>query len=103
MGAGNSSGSIIRFFVDESVPEGVRKSLALTRDDVTYPGHPSCPVVRGVKDEQWLPIVGTRDWIVILRDRQIRYRQREREAFMEARVEGLCTKTSWKLHEMGGS
>jgi hypothetical protein len=38
------------------------------------------------KDRDWLPEVGARRWIVLTKDRRIRYRGPEREALLTARV-----------------
>ena len=40
----------------------------------------------GTKDTDWLPVVGRRQWVVLTKDRHIRRRQLEIEAFVSARV-----------------
>jgi hypothetical protein len=40
----------------------------------------------GADDEEWLPEVGRRGWIVLTKDDRIRYRTPERIALMKARV-----------------
>ena len=80
----------IRFITDENIG-GVGKALVQVRDDVTYfsdPGstrrsRPSCPVTLGMKDEEWLPIVGRMNWIVLTRDKHIRTRPGEIAAVKE--------------------
>jgi hypothetical protein len=41
---------------------------------------------KGTLDEDWLRHAGTRNWIVLTRDKRIRYRQLERLALTAARV-----------------
>ncbi|HEV8682312.1 MAG TPA: hypothetical protein VGS09_06005, partial [Actinomycetota bacterium] len=60
------------------------EALALLRDDTVYPGGPGSPVARGDKDKDWLPIVGENDWVVIMRDKRMRWRSWELEALREA-------------------
>ena len=43
-----------------------------------------CP--RGTEDEVWLTEAGRNAWIVLTRDKRIRYRQNERAALTSARV-----------------
>ena len=38
------------------------------------------------RDDVWLPPVGARGWIVLTRDKRIRYRSQERTALLQARV-----------------
>lgn len=75
-----------RFFADESVM-GLGRVLALARRDVLYPGHRDIPEVRpGTLDSDWMAVVATRGLVVFDRDRHIRTRPVEREAF---RTHGL--------------
>jgi hypothetical protein len=41
---------------------------------------------RGVADEFWLTEAGKNGWIVLTRDKRIRYRQLERHALQESKV-----------------
>jgi predicted nuclease of predicted toxin-antitoxin system len=41
---------------------------------------------RNAEDEEWLREVGRRGWVVLTRDRRIRYRSHERTALMQAGV-----------------
>jgi predicted nuclease of predicted toxin-antitoxin system len=41
---------------------------------------------RDAEDEEWLREVGRRGWVVLTRDRRIRYRSHERAALMQAGV-----------------
>lgn len=68
----------IQFFFDESIT-GLGRCLAVARSDVVYPKHPRCPVNPGDEDVEWLPVVAEQEWIVVLRDNRIRWRQHERK------------------------
>src|SRR5690606_17110269 len=48
--------------------------------DMEDPGTPA----RRSLDHEWIPIVAKQGWIVLTKDRRIRYRTLEREAFMSA-------------------
>ena len=41
---------------------------------------------KGTPDETWLAYAGGRDWVVLTRDKRMRYRQLERLALTEAKV-----------------
>jgi hypothetical protein len=71
----------LRFFVDESAL-GVGKALAIARRDVVHPGHRLLQEVPlGALDPDWMPIVASRGLAVISRDRRIRTKPAELEAF----------------------
>jgi hypothetical protein len=71
------------FYLDANIPEKVYRALALVRGDVLYPGMPGCLVTdRGMKDEVWLRIAGEREWIVLMRDKQVRRRPGQRNALL---------------------
>jgi len=40
----------------------------------------------GARDDEWLPVVGEREWIVLTKDRHIRRRELEISAIINARV-----------------
>jgi hypothetical protein len=66
------------------------KVLALARKNVWYPGKPGCPVSDpAMPDEEWLPLVGERGWPVIMRDKRIRRRIREKRALVDAGVQAF--------------
>jgi hypothetical protein len=66
------------------------KVLALARKNIWYPGQPGCPVRDpAMRDQQWLPIVGQLGWPVIMRDKRIRRRIREKAALVDAGVQGF--------------
>jgi hypothetical protein len=74
----------LRFYVDESAV-GLGKALCAARKDTIHVGHlliPECPY--GVVDVEWMPAVAARDLIVIIRDKKIRTRPREIQAFRDA-------------------
>lgn len=72
----------------------IGKALVAVRGDLTYPGHPSCPFARGTPDEDWLPVVGSNGWTVLMRDKRIRYRRPERERLIEHGVKAFCLTAS---------
>jgi hypothetical protein len=76
----------MRFFVDENMlPVG--QALALVRDDVCYPGHPSIPEVpSGTLDPVWLPIVGARQLVLLTRDNKIRTKPAELQAYKDNKI-----------------
>jgi hypothetical protein len=73
----------LRWFVD-ATSLGVARALAQVRGDVVYPGHrrvmPGIP--DDAKDQDWMPIVADLGLVVISRDRHIRSKLGELEAFL---------------------
>ena len=49
--------------------------------------------VPGALDEEWLPEIGRRGWVLITKDREIRYRATEREALLGAGVRAFVLRT----------
>jgi PIN like domain len=75
------------FYLDASIPIPVSKALSLVRDDVLYPGGPGCPVTTpAARDDEWLPVAGEHEWVVLMRDKRIRYRPGERHALLTNNV-----------------
>lgn len=73
----------LRFFVDEWAL-GIGKALEIARSDVVHPGHrllPEAPL--GTLDTDWMPVVASRDLVVIIRDRHIRTKPAELAAFRD--------------------
>jgi hypothetical protein len=77
----------VRYYFDADLL-GLGKIVAGLRSDTTYPGDPGatikkrirpvCPVAStSVPDHEWIPIVASRGWITITRDRHIRERPAE--------------------------
>jgi hypothetical protein len=72
----------VRFYVDADIL-GLAHLLASLRFDVTYPGDPGavihkrrrapCPITspHGLHDDEWIPVVAERDWLIISRDSNI--------------------------------
>ncbi|GGD69734.1 hypothetical protein [Microbacterium murale] len=71
------------YFADENAL-GLAKTLVRQgRTDFVYPGHEALPEIPlGALDLEWMPIVGARGFIVITRDRRIRTRPAELEAYL---------------------
>jgi PIN like domain len=73
----------LEFFVDETTL-GVGRALAQVRGDVVHPGHrrlPDVPV--GTKDPDWMPVIAKLGLVVISRDRHIKSKPAELEAFRD--------------------
>ena len=80
---------VARFFVDEN-DLALGKALAAFHGDVVYPGHPKLPEVpRQTEDDVWLEVIGRRQLVVITRDKKIRYRPVEKQAWVAHRVRGF--------------
>ena len=80
---------VARFFVDEN-DLALGKALATLHGDVVYPGHPELPEVpRQTEDDAWLEVIGRRQLVVITRDKRIRYRPVEKQAWVTHRVRGF--------------
>jgi PIN like domain len=71
----------VRYFADENAL-GFARVLLQSRDDIVHPGHPLLPELpRGTPDLEWLRVVGHLDLIVVTRERRIRTRPAELEAY----------------------
>lgn len=78
-----------QFFVDET-DLGLGKQLSQQWPGVVYPGHPRIrSIPRGSLDRDWLLVVGQRRLIVITRDRRIRHRPVEKQAWVAHQVRGF--------------
>ena len=69
--------SQVRFYVDESAL-GLGKALEAARKDTIYCGHKlitECPL--GTADTTWIPIVATKGYVAIGRDKRVRTRENE--------------------------
>lgn len=71
------------YFADENAL-GMAKILGRRgRADVLHPGHPDLPEIPlGALDLDWMPLVGSRGFITITRDRRIRTRPAELDAYL---------------------
>lgn len=71
---------------------GVAKVLATDhgRADVVFPGHLLLPEIpRGSTDNDWMTVVGRLGWIVLTRDRRIRTRPAELEAYRASGIRSV--------------
>ena len=72
------------FFLDRSLGKKViaealrRAGVAVQIHDDHFPPN--------ARDEEWLPVVGQRGWVVLTKDKRIRYRTLERLALLQAGV-----------------
>jgi PIN domain-containing protein len=71
----------VRFYVDADI-RGLGLILGALRNDLTYPADPGalihrrerppCPITStNVLDEDWIPVVAARGWLIITRDSKI--------------------------------
>lgn len=74
-------------FIDRSIPRSVAEALKLVREDVRWLED---EFAHDVPDADWLREVGSRGWLVIGRDRRIRYRPAEKQAILDHRVGYFC-------------
>jgi hypothetical protein len=72
------------FFIDESLDNLV--VVEALRDAGARVKRLTEEFTRGIQDEVWLQHAGARGWIVLTRDKRIRYRQLERSALTAAKV-----------------
>ncbi len=70
-------------FIDRSIPRGVARALQNVRDDVLWLED---KYAHNTKDPVWLPDAGTEGWLVISRDKGIRYKPAEIQAIKDNRV-----------------
>ncbi len=66
--------------MDRSIPKPVADALKLVRKDVAWLED---LFDHRTKDEDWLKGAGEQGWLVILRDKKIRTRPRERQAISD--------------------
>jgi hypothetical protein len=80
----------VRVYFDADVL-GLAKLLCQNRSDFTYPGDPGgriqkrlrppCPIIKpGARDQDWIPVVAKRGWLIITRDKQIQSKKAEIDA-----------------------
>ena len=67
-------------FIDRSIPRSVADGLKRIRDDVIWLEDRFAP---DTPDSEWLAEAGREGWLVITRDKRIRYRPAEMEAIRE--------------------
>ncbi len=71
-------------FLDRSL-DGEKLTEALRAHGVVVHRHRDF-FVHDTRDEDWLTTVGEKGWVVLTKDKRIRYRSIEREALINARV-----------------
>lgn len=72
------------YFTDENTLGLGRLLVRSGREDILYPGHPDLPEVPlATADLDWMPIVGQRELVVVTRDKHIRTRPAELNAYHE--------------------
>jgi hypothetical protein len=92
----------VRFYVDADI-RGLGLILAGLRNDLTFPADPGavvhkrerppCPITRtDVLDEEWIPLVAARGWLIISRDSKIIENQNEINAVREHRGKMVALK-----------
>jgi hypothetical protein len=74
-------------FFDRSIPKSVAEALKMVRSDVRWLED---DFSHNIKDADWLKEVGSRGWLVIGRDRRIRYRPAEKQAIIDHHVGYFC-------------
>ncbi|TXH50279.1 MAG: hypothetical protein E6Q97_20835 [Desulfurellales bacterium] len=72
------------FFLDENLG-GEKVASALRQSGLKVELHGS-HFPRGTADDQWLPVVGNREWILLTQDTSIRRRKNEIEALLFYKV-----------------
>jgi PIN like domain len=97
----------LRFFVDENML-AVGYALAAVREDVVHPGHVRLPdVPKGTLDTDWLPVIGSAGYnlVVFTRDKRIQRKAGEAIALRDHGVRmfvltGKRDLTSWEKLEL---
>ncbi|WP_414639071.1 hypothetical protein [Actinophytocola sp.] len=79
----------VRFFVDEDLA-GVGLGLMRLRNDVVTGSHEPVKDLIPRKDEEWIPEVARRGWVVITADRHIRTRLCEASAALANQLRCAC-------------
>lgn len=86
------------YFADENALGLAKVLIRSGRDDVLHPGHSRLPEVPlGTPDLEWMPLVGACGFIVITRDRRIRTRPAELEAYREFGIRSVWIGTKRDL------
>ena len=57
---------------------------------LTLSEHYGIPADEEVADEEWLALAGRRGWVVLMKDKRIRYNRRERDVVRAFRVRCFC-------------
>lgn len=93
-----SAGASTAYFADENAL-GLGKLLHRAgRQDILYPGHTDLPAVPlGTADVDWMPVIGRNGFVVITRDRRIRSRPAELEAYYAHGIRSIWIGTKQDL------
>jgi hypothetical protein len=91
----------VRFFVDENTI-ALGKAIAVLRNDTALIGRPPIDqlVTVGMLDEEWIPIVASRGWVVLTSDHHLRTRPHEARLALEhglkcVNLKGVGALTRW--------
>jgi PIN like domain len=71
-------------FFDRSIPRGVAEAVKQVRDDACW--LEDVFEEGWIKDREWIPEIGAREWLVVSKDKKIRTRPEERRAVKENNV-----------------
>ncbi|SRR6266536_2274987 len=74
-------------FFDRSIPKSIAEALKHVRSDVRWLED---EFIHSTPDTEWLREVGIRGWLVIGRDKRIRYRPAEKQAIIDNSVGYFC-------------
>jgi len=85
-----------RVFVDANLT-GLGASLASKDPRFIHVGHPDWPLPPDALDEEWLDYVGRCGWCILIRDKRIRYRPREKAMLKRHRMTAVVVATSQNL------
>jgi hypothetical protein len=80
---GDGTSGRLRLYFDRSVGKAVPRALREVGVQVAYHGerYPSRP---DLSDEEWIQAASGRDEVIVHKDKRIRYRPGERDAFLRA-------------------
>lgn len=73
----------MKFFFDNNLSPSLAEGMKAFGEEVVHLQEEFAPDAR---DEDWLPIVGGRKWILVTRDERIRYNALERKLLLKHRV-----------------
>jgi len=89
-------------FIDRSIPKSIGDALKCVRSDVRWLED---EFDHNTPDPTWLREVGRRRWLVVRRDRRIRYRPAEKQAIIDSGVGYFCLSqnsnpTRWEYRKL---
>ncbi|MDP9457775.1 MAG: hypothetical protein M3Q60_18855 [Actinomycetota bacterium] len=90
-------------FIDRSIPKGVADAVKSVRDDVLY--LEDVWEAHWIKDRNWIPVVGAKEWLAISKDKKIRTRPEEKRAVKENNVGIFILNykqplNRWEIHKL---